>query len=125
MKGLVLASGLCGFGLAACMEVPPATGRTTDMPGETRTATSAVLASDVLQSVIFFDSLQDTSCQSRRLIDTRIVKEDEAYVFQNGRLVDGKWTEIWTLDRCGKKAEVRLDFEADGRGGTSFGVSMV
>jgi hypothetical protein len=107
------------------MEVPPATGRTADMPGETRTATSAVLASDVLQSVMFFDSLQDASCQSRRLIDTRIVKEDKAYVFQNGRLVDGKWSEVWTLDRCGKAVEVRLDFEADGRGGTTFGVSMV
>jgi hypothetical protein len=72
-----------------------------------------------------FDSLQDTSCQSRRLVDTRIVEEDEAYVFRNGRLVDGKWSETWTLDRCGKNVDIRLDFEADGRGGTTFGVSLV
>ena len=110
---------------AACTDVPPATGVAAPLPGETRVATSALLANDVANSIMFFDMLQDSACENRRLVDTRIVAEDEAYVFRNGRLVEGKWSEVWTLDRCGAPARHRLDFEADGRGGTVFEISPV
>ncbi|MDU8943964.1 hypothetical protein [Ovoidimarina sediminis] len=109
--------------LTACTGAPHATGA--PLPGETRVATSAILANDVASSIMFFDALQDTTCDSRRVVDTRIVAEDEVYMFREGRLVQGKWSEVWTLDRCGKTARHRLDFEADGRGGTTFGISVV
>jgi hypothetical protein len=55
------------------MKVPAATGRTAEMSGETHTTLFVLF-----QSVPFFSSLQVTSCDSQKLIDTRIVKEDEA-----------------------------------------------
>ena len=43
----------------------------------------------------------------------------------NGRVIDGSWSEVWTLDSCGTSVDYEIDFTADGRGGTFFGVSMV
>ncbi len=39
-------------------------------------------------------------------------------------LVKGAWTEAWTFDACGQQVPVRLTFEADGWGGSTFTAAL-
>ncbi len=57
------------------------------------------------------------SCNNTKLVDTRVTAVHEKVVFTSKRkLKQGRWSEIWTFDKCGKKVRVRADFKADGKG---------
>lgn len=45
-------------------------------------------------------------------------------VIRNGILLDGKWTERWTVDQCGTLMEYRVQFFPDGTGGMFSAVSF-
>lgn len=42
----------------------------------------------------------------------------------NTFLLRGSWTEYWTFDACGLEVPVKVDFNADGWGGTTFNATL-
>lgn len=88
------------------------------MPGTSVTKNSSALAFQSWELAAMVAHLQKpTSCKTAKLIDTKVVSVDERVVFlRGGRLKSGRWSEVWTFDKCGTRVRVRADFKADGRG---------
>ena len=88
------------------------------MPGTSYTKYSPALALQAWQLAAMVAHLQEPkSCKTAKLIDTKVIAVKEQVVFTaKRRLEKGRWSEIWTFDKCGKKIRVRANFKADGRG---------
>ena len=57
------------------------------------------------------------TCQTAKLTDTKVIEVQQQVIFDSRkRLKQGRWSEVWTFDKCGRKVRVRADFKADGRG---------
>jgi hypothetical protein len=88
------------------------------LPGGSYTKYSPALAVQSWEMAATVAYIQKpASCDTVQLIDTRVTAVQQKVVFTKGRkLKQGRWSEIWTFDKCGKKIRVRADFKADGRG---------
>jgi len=94
-----------------------------ELPGTSNAEGSAVLARDVLNTIVMLDRAEAPACDSRKLTDTRIVENVRDGVFSpSGILMSGTWREVWTIDRCGSPVRYSVEFTADGAGGTYFGI---
>jgi len=56
------------------------------------------------------------SCKKVKLIDTKVINVEKELVYSGSFLMEGRWTEIWTFNKCGTKVKVRVVFSADGKG---------
>lgn len=88
-----------------------------------QTIADTTLQADTLRAVILkdiADSRQegDEGCQSRKVVNTEVVEP----LVTGGAQFRGKWSEQWTLDRCGKRVYYSIEFTT-GQAGTFFQVS--
>ncbi|MDX5412338.1 MAG: hypothetical protein LPK02_04755 [Rhodobacterales bacterium] len=90
----------------------------TAVPGNSYTKLSPALALQVWEMAATIAHIQEpATCKTARLIGTRVIAVEESVVFTSERkLKQGRWSEIWTFDRCGKTINVRADLKADGKG---------
>lgn len=88
------------------------------MPGASYTKYSPALALQAWQIAATVAHLQEPrTCKTAKLVDTKVVAVQEQVVFTaRGKLQKGRWSEIWTFDKCGRTVRVRADFKADGKG---------
>ena len=88
------------------------------LPGSSYTKYSPALAVQSWEMAATIAHIQKpASCNTAKLIDTKVQAVQEKVVFTSERkLRQGRWTEIWTFDKCGKTIRVRAVFKADGRG---------
>ncbi|SHL81312.1 hypothetical protein SAMN05444414_1462 [Roseovarius marisflavi] len=88
------------------------------LPGNSYTKLSPALAVQSWELAATVAHIQKpASCKTAKLIDTKVTKVVENVIFTSKRrLKQGRWSEVWTFDKCGKKVRVRGDFQADGRG---------
>ncbi|WP_413717755.1 hypothetical protein [Silicimonas sp. MF1-12-2] len=97
------------------------------LPGNSYTKYSpalAVQAWEMAATVAFIQ--KPTSCQKTKLINTKVTDVDEKVVFTSKRLLkQGRWSEIWTFDKCGTRIQVRAAFQADGKGAADGEFSLL
>lgn len=55
------------------------------------------------------------------VIDTRLETPQNAQLTKMfGVVLDGRWSEVWTMSICGRELDLQVAFRADGRGGAAF-----
>lgn len=88
------------------------------VPGNSYTKYSPALAVQSWEMAATVAHIQKpASCKTAELIDTKVIAVKEKVVFTSKRkLKQGRWSEIWTFDKCGKIVRVLADFKADGKG---------
>ena len=104
--------------LAASLEQQPA--EIDDMlPGKSYTKHSPALAvqSWEMAATVAFTQ-KPASCETAKPVDTKVTAADEkvAFTAKSRKLKQGRWSEIWTFEKCGKIVRVQADFKADGKG---------
>ncbi len=88
------------------------------LPGNSYTKFSPALAVQSWEMAATIAHIQKpASCKTAKLIDTKVMAVQQKVVFTSARkLKQGRWSEVWTFDKCGKKIRVQAEFKADGRG---------
>lgn len=81
-------------------------------PGET--LADSALAVDAIQAIYRADDLKGARCEMRRFVDTDIV----GTVSGSPPAAGARWTERWTMDRCGTRVPFLVDFVPNPAGGT-------
>ncbi|MEX0853027.1 MAG: hypothetical protein WD036_07070 [Bauldia sp.] len=68
-------------------------------------------------SLEFVDEVVASNCKSRKLVGAKVTKNPTGLKFRGEIPVAGKWSEQWTMSRCGKEIRYALEFVfgADGR----------
>ena len=79
-------------------------------PGET--LADSALAVEAIQAIYRADDLQGTRCEMRRFVDTAIV----GAVSGSPPAAGARWTERWTMDRCGTRVRFLVEFAPDAAG---------
>ncbi len=64
------------------------------------------------------------SCKKAKLIDTKVIGLEEELVYSGKFLMEGRWTEIWTFNKCGTEVKVRVVISANGKGTADAVVSV-
>ena len=81
-------------------------------PGET--LADSTLAVEAIQAIYRVDDRQGVRCEMRRFVHTDIV----GAVSGSPPAPGARWTERWTMDRCGTRVRFLVDFAPDPAGGT-------
>lgn len=121
VRGVAIAAGLLGIaGLAAGIATSAFAGNS----GSTYNIGS--LASDFLQSKTQMHILDDDdkvapNCQQKRFVKAAVVRMPTVNAAGKG-VTERKWTEQWTLDRCGTAVPYYVYFTEVGKGGAYFSV---
>lgn len=121
VRGVAIAAGLLGIaGLAAGMAGSAYAGSS----GSQYNIGS--LASEFLQSKAQMHVLEDDDkaapgCQQKRFVKADVVKKPTVNAVGKG-VTERKWTEQWTLDRCGTTVPYYVYFTEVGQGGAYFSV---
>jgi hypothetical protein len=119
---LLVVTTISGLLVAGCI------GRLTEpamsLPGET--LAGSALQSDTWNHIVMLDdALEASDCSVREVVDTQVIAYPSGAFVRGGALLDGGWIEEWTLDRCGEPVVYRVDYIADGRGGTMIRPNLV
>lgn len=106
--------------LASCASPHAAVQR----PGPGTTAATGVLLDDTIR-VLNLHQLRHQGDGCKR-VSVESVRPDKAAkkfeIDRAGRVLQGKFSEIWTLNRCGKRIQYRVTYDPDGAGGTNIGI---
>jgi len=89
--------------------IPPASD-SDQFPGET--LGSSQLKRDTWAAIEKYDQGLAPSCHKRKVKDTAVTEPSDG----------GKWSEQWTIDRCGEAASYRVAYTSDPKGGTSMSI---
>lgn len=93
--------------LAACATGP-------QFPGETKmNEFRAQDGATTWNNVVWLDKENFPGCDSYALLDTELISYDEPIVFNGGMAEKGRFSEIWTYDRCGTFVKRQIDFEIE------------
>ena len=60
----------------------------------------------------------DQNCDNFSVIDTAVIVSPQNLVSKNDNYVAGDWKELWTVNYCGKNAQVPIKFILDEQGAT-------
>lgn len=90
------------------------------MPGQFQA--SPRLQLDTWEMILALDSGADIACKDRKVVNTEVIEQPTGVRIKWGRMVKGRWVERWTVDRCGTRVAYRVEYTADGRGGTFFNI---
>lgn len=88
------------------------------IPGET--IVTPELRDETLKIMQKNENAQAPNCLLRKVTDTKVINRPSKIRIENDVLLEGKWTETWILDRCGKAIIYRHQYAADGKGATSI-----
>ena len=92
------------------------------LPGHTLVS-DATLQHDVTTYIMAIEQVLAARCKKPRIVDTRITRPPKTLAEERGTgLAHAKWTERWTIDRCGKKIPYTIDFDMRGSAGTVFNI---
>lgn len=84
----------------------------------------ASLQVDAMRNIALYSDAPPAKC-ARPLLLTAVTENVALNpVIRNGILLDGKWTERWTVDQCGTLMEYRVQFYPDGTGGMFSAVAF-
>jgi hypothetical protein len=61
-------------------------------------------------------------CQDRTLTKMEVLERPQNVRMDGRKLVQGQWTERWTLNRCGKLVAYRVTYIAEEKTGISYEV---
>lgn len=81
---------------------------------------SGLLISRTQTQILRHDDQADTSCIERRFTGAELVGTMAEAVGEAGNIVERKWQEQWTLERCGREVGYRVFFTDLGDGGAYF-----
>ncbi len=85
-----------------------------------------MLQRDTLSQLIVTDKIAAGSaqvkCQDRTVVNTEVIEQPQDVRLEGKRLLQGRWTERWTLNRCGSLILYRVAYVADGKAGISYDV---
>jgi hypothetical protein len=88
---------------------------------------SPMLQRDTLSQLIVTDKIAagaaQVKCQDRTVVNTEVIEQPQDVRREGKRLLQGRWTERWTLDRCGSLVLYRVAYSADGKSGISYEVT--
>jgi hypothetical protein len=94
------------------------------VPGETLAGSG--LQEDTWNLIVrVHDANEAANCNVRKVVDTRVVEYPSGAFVRQGPLLEGGWVEDWALDRCGERVVYRVNYIADGHGGTFVSASLV
>jgi hypothetical protein len=88
------------------------------IPGDT--IVTPELRDETLRAMQKNENTQAPNCLLRKITDTKVTVRPSKIRIENDVLLEGKWTELWTLDRCGKTIVYKHHYAADGKGATSI-----
>ncbi len=83
---------------------------------------SGLLINKTQTQILRHDDQVDTACLERRFADVVLVGQPA--VADAGKVVERKWQEQWTLDRCGREVGYRVFFTDLGDGGAHFAFKL-
>lgn len=93
------------------------------VPGPTNA--SKGLQMDTLDRLFLYERVFRPECRDPRVVDTKVTEPLSEKRYVSGVLMKGsKWVEQWSLDSCGVIVTYRIEYVADGRGGTYFGTRL-
>lgn len=93
------------------------------LPGKTLVS-DPTLQKDVTSDLFVAETALAGKCKSSRLLDTKITRPPKTLGVERGTgLAVAKWTERWTIDRCGKKVFYTIHFDMHGSAGTMFEIN--
>jgi hypothetical protein len=93
------------------------------LPGKTLVS-DPTLQKDVTSDLFVAETALAGKCKSSRIVDTKITRPPKTLGVERGTgLAVAKWTERWTIDRCGKKVFYTIHFDMRGSAGTMFEIN--
>ena len=107
--------------LLASLLIACATTGGAKFPG--RSLASSRLQNDTMETIKVMESLGGKSCTQRKVIGTEVIERGIDPKYDGDRLVEGKWTERWTVDRCGKVVRYRVMYSINQMGGQVINLS--
>ena len=107
---------LLAFPLVAC-----ATVGTVKFPGQS--LASARLQSGTLETIKFRESFAANGCAKVEVVGTEVTGESIPPRYDGDQLTDGRWTERWTVDRCGKTVRYRVGYSINRTGAVVIDLS--
>jgi hypothetical protein len=82
-----------------------------------------MLQRDTLSYLIVTDKIaaraSQAQCQDRTIVNTEVIEQPHEVQLEGKRLLQGRWTERWTLNRCGTLIPYRVAYSADEKTGLS------
>jgi hypothetical protein len=92
------------------------------LPGQTLVS-DGTLQKDVTSDLFTAEKALAGSCKKSRVVDTRITRRPKSLAQERGTgLAVARWTERWTIDRCGTKVFYTIHFDMRGSAGTIFNI---
>jgi hypothetical protein len=86
-----------------------------------------MLQRDTLSYLIVTDKIASgaaqAKCQDRTVVNTEVIEQPRDVRLEGKRLLQGRWTERWTLNRCGSLIPYRVAYVANEKTGISYDVT--
>lgn len=89
-------------------------------PGQT--VATPVLYRDTWNTIMLLEKASGKGCQNPQVVNTEITEPPKDVVLEGNIFMKGRSVERWTLDRCGESVPYRVEYNADGKGGTYINV---
>ena len=119
---------LCFLFLGCTAQRPPQTASftsSTKLPGHS--LSSPLLQRDTLSYLLVTDKIAarttQAKCQDRTVVNTEVIEQPQDVRLEGKRLLQGRWAERWTLNRCGTLILYRVAYTADEKAGISYDVT--
>ncbi len=80
------------------------------------TIADAQLQKDVMKMIKIFEQVYARDCNEQIIANSEVTEKMKA---------DGKWTERWTIQRCGATSSYDISYVPSDKGGTDFRVRQV
>ena len=91
-------------------------------PGQT--VATSLLYRDTWNMIMLLEKTSGKGCQNPKVVNTEITEFPKDFVLEGDIFMKGRTVERWTLDRCGESVPYRVEYTADGKGGTYFNVRL-
>lgn len=86
---------------------------------------SGDLRRDVYELVMSSEKSIAPKCKQPKVIRTVVVSRPDTFANEpKTSFIQGKWVERWTVNRCGREVNYRVDFDARGSAGTRISASL-
>ena len=111
--------------LLSCLPCFAATYLGVKLPVQGETISDPRVQSSVISYVYTKVARANKGCRELSLIDTKLVQKPTNVTYNKyGRQISGSWQEEWTVDACGQKVTIPVNFELS-RAGTRYIVNDI
>ncbi|MBQ8459143.1 hypothetical protein IJ541_03455 [bacterium] len=106
--------------IISCLFMPACFGANyntrTPLPGNT--LANRKLQYDTIMPVYMATGTKLKNCETMSIINTKVTRQPYNLKMQGGQYTQGQWEELWTVNACGKTADVPIKFILDSTGAT-------